>query len=83
MFLAPSIDRSNGRPGKWGEDEVIAIQAHVNNKDWVAIAALVPGRTQKQCSDRWRKYTVSHCSAVQGKTLGILNKAPALGRDPP
>jgi hypothetical protein len=84
--LASSIGRSTGRTGKWREDEDIklksAIQAH-GDKHWAAIAALVPGRTQKQCSDRWRrKYTDPNRSAVQGKTLGILNKAPALGRDP-
>jgi myb proto-oncogene protein len=44
--LDPSIDRSNGRTGKWGKDEDIklkgAMQAH-GEKDWVAIAALVSG----------------------------------------
>jgi hypothetical protein len=83
--LDSSIGQSTGRTGKWGEDEDIklksAIQAH-GDKHWAAIAALVLGRTQKQCSDRWRKYTDPNRSAVQGKTLGILNKAPALGRDP-
>jgi hypothetical protein len=53
----PSIDRSNGRTGKWGEDEDVklkgAIQAH-GVKDWVAIAALVPSRTKSQCRDRWQ-----------------------------
>jgi hypothetical protein len=37
---------------------------------------------ENECSDRWRKYTDLDPSAVLGRTLGILNKAPALGRDP-
>jgi myb proto-oncogene protein len=47
--LDPSIDRANGRTGKWAEDEDInvkdAVQAH-GGKNLVAIAALVPGRTK-------------------------------------
>ena len=54
--LDPSIDRANGRTGKWAEDEDIklkdAVQTH-GGKDWAAIAALVPGRTRKQCCRRW------------------------------
>jgi hypothetical protein len=42
--------------GKWGEDEDIKLEAavrmHEGGKNWVAIAALVPGRTQIQCSAR-------------------------------
>jgi hypothetical protein len=38
--------------GKWTEDEDLklmhSVQTH-GGKDWVAIAALVPGRKQKQC----------------------------------
>jgi hypothetical protein len=55
-----SIDRANGRTGRWTDDEVIklkaAVQAH-GEKDWVAISALVPGRKKKQCWDRWKKLT--------------------------
>jgi hypothetical protein len=57
--LGCSIGRANGRTGKWTSDEVIklkdAIQTH-GDKDWVAISALVPGRTKKQCWDRWKKH---------------------------
>jgi hypothetical protein len=35
--LYANIDGANGRTGKWTED-----------KDWAAIAALVPGRTKAQ-----------------------------------
>jgi hypothetical protein len=55
--LDPSIDRANGRTGPWSEDEDIklkdAVQTH-GGKDWTAIAKLVPGRTEKQCRDRWK-----------------------------
>jgi myb proto-oncogene protein len=45
-----------GRKGVWTEEEVLklkkAIEMH-GDKDWGTIAALVPGRTRKQCSDKW------------------------------
>jgi hypothetical protein len=43
---------------KWTPEEdttlIEAVQQHGNN--WVAVAALVPGRTNNQCSERWHKY---------------------------
>jgi hypothetical protein len=55
-ILDPSIDRAGGRPCKWAEDEDIklkgAVQTH-GGKNWGAIAALVPGRTEVQCRSRW------------------------------
>jgi myb proto-oncogene protein len=54
--LDPSIDRANGRAGKWTsvEDSKLkdAVQTH-GDKDWAVIAALVPGRTNSQCYQRW------------------------------
>jgi hypothetical protein len=56
-FLDPSIDRANGRTGKWAEDEdrklKDAVQTHGSN-DWDEITALVPGRTKVQCKYRWK-----------------------------
>jgi hypothetical protein len=55
--LEPSIDGVNGCTGTWKEDEDIKLKGAVQklgDKDWVAIAALVPGRTKKQCCNRWR-----------------------------
>jgi hypothetical protein len=52
-----SIDRANGHTGRWTDDEVIKLKAAVQthgDKDWVAISALVPGRTKKQCWDKWK-----------------------------
>jgi hypothetical protein len=61
--LNPSIDRANGRIGKWVEDEDIelknAVQTH-GGKNWEKIAALVPGRTKIQCRDRWHHCSVSN-----------------------
>jgi hypothetical protein len=57
--LDPSIDRENGRTGKWteGEDSKLkdAVQTH-GGKNWAAISALVPGRTEKQCNSRWKDF---------------------------
>jgi myb proto-oncogene protein len=54
--LDPSIDQANKRTGRWTEDEDIklkdTVQTH-GGKNWGAIAALVPGRTNIQCRDRW------------------------------
>jgi hypothetical protein len=54
--LDPSIDRANGRTGAWAEGEDIklkdVVQTH-GGKNWVAIAALVPGRTKIHCQKRW------------------------------
>jgi hypothetical protein len=50
--LDATIDLANVRVGKWaeGKDGKLkdAVQTH-GNRDWGAIAALVQGRTQKQC----------------------------------
>jgi hypothetical protein len=56
--LNPSIALTPGRTGKWAEDEdsklKCAVQMHYG-KDWAAITALVPGRSRKQCKERWKK----------------------------
>jgi myb proto-oncogene protein len=54
--LKPSIGRANAREGEWSEDEdsklMDAVQTQGGNY-WGAIAALVPGRTKRQCKNRW------------------------------
>jgi myb proto-oncogene protein len=56
-FLDPNIDRASGRKGRWTAEEDSklkdAVQTH-GGKNWIAIAVLVPGRTQKQCLSRWK-----------------------------
>jgi hypothetical protein len=70
-FLDSSIDRANGRTGKWTaiEDGKLknAVQSH-GGKDWVAIAALVPGRTRKQCWGRWKDVLDSSIDRANGRT---------------
>jgi myb proto-oncogene protein len=55
-FLDPSIDRTSGRKANWTAVEDIklkdAVQTH-GGKNWVAISALIPGRTNRQCYNRW------------------------------
>jgi hypothetical protein len=62
-FLKPSIDRTARRSGTWTEGErlklINAVQMH-GGKDWAAIARLVPGRTRKQCRNRWYHW-LNHC----------------------
>jgi myb proto-oncogene protein len=56
--LDPSVDRPSGRSGPWTEDADVKLKDAVQmygGKDWVAIAALVPGRMKRQCCNRWEK----------------------------
>jgi hypothetical protein len=68
--LDPSIALTGGSKGKWREEEensklVGAVQTH-GGKNWVAIAALVPGRTGKQCNKRWHDALVA---SIDGATV--------------
>jgi hypothetical protein len=59
--LNPSIDHANGLKGKWTEDEDSKLKDSVQRhggKDWDAISALIPGRTEKQCQNRWHNALV-------------------------
>jgi hypothetical protein len=55
-FVDPNIVRWNGRTNNWTPDEDTklkdAVQTH-DDKNWVAMSALVPGRTKVQCYNRW------------------------------
>jgi hypothetical protein len=50
-----TLDPSNRRKGKWKpkEDGKLAEAVRKHGKDWVAVAAMVPGRTNNQCAHRW------------------------------
>jgi hypothetical protein len=55
-FLDPSSGTASGRTGKWTEDEVSKLKGAVQTQgdtNWVAVAAMVPGRTRTQCCNRW------------------------------
>jgi hypothetical protein len=67
------VDRANARKGKWTADEDSklkdAVQTH-GDKDWVALSALVPGRTRRQCLSRWKAIldpSIDRANASKGK----------------
>jgi myb proto-oncogene protein len=58
-----SVDPTTARAGKWKADEYTKLKAAVQKhggKNWVAIAALVLGRTKRQCRKRWHDVLVSN-----------------------
>jgi hypothetical protein len=78
--LVSKSDRANGRAGKWEDDEDIKLRNAVRihgGKNWVAIAALVPGRTECQCGGRWRKHLDPDRSTVREEEHDTVNKASA------
>jgi hypothetical protein len=83
--LNPNIALEAGCTGIWAEDELTKLKDAVlthGDKNWGAIAALVPGRTKSQCCKKW-KYMESNRSIVLETAHGTLKKAPAaLGQDP-
>jgi hypothetical protein len=69
--LDPSIDQMTGTMGKWKEDEDTKLKAAVQShggKNWVAIAALVSGRTGAQCKSRWHNALNPSIDRVNGCT---------------
>jgi hypothetical protein len=72
QVLDPNIDRANGRrTGKWTEDEDLrlknSVQAH-GGKSWGKFAALISGRTKKQCQNRWHNVLEHSISLTAGRT---------------
>jgi hypothetical protein len=67
--LTPSIGTVSARKGKWSADEdsklTSAVQWH-GGKKWGGIAAMVPGRAEKQCRDRWNDFLDPSIGAVSG-----------------
>jgi hypothetical protein len=57
--LDPSIDQTSRTPGRTGawttneDDQLRAAVQRYNASHWKEIAALVPGRTKTQCTNRW------------------------------
>jgi hypothetical protein len=49
------VNPANGGKSKWSteEDEKLMEAVQKLGKDWVAVAMLVPGRTNNQCRSRW------------------------------
>jgi myb proto-oncogene protein len=69
--LDPSIDPATTCAGKWTEEEderlEDAVRAH-GGRSWKGVAALVPGRTQKQCQSRWQGKLVSDIDPTTART---------------
>jgi myb proto-oncogene protein len=69
--LDSNIEPTTSRTGKWTADENSKLQDAVQmhgGKDWVAIAALVPGLTQIQCNHRWHHILVSKIDRANERT---------------
>jgi hypothetical protein len=53
------LDPTNGKKGRWTKEEdallTEAVQKH--GKNFTAVAALIPGRTNERCRDRWERWT--------------------------
>jgi hypothetical protein len=59
------------RTGKWTADEVKTLNGAVkkyHGRNWDAIAALVQGRTKKQCTNRWYHALEPSAEGVTGRT---------------
>jgi hypothetical protein len=73
FVLDPSIALTAGSTGKWTSDEDLKLKAAVQmhgGKHWAAIAAMVPGRTKKQCNKRWR-YALDPSFALTAGRTGV------------
>jgi hypothetical protein len=74
--LGPSINRAKERTRTWTADEDIKLKISVQmhgGKNWAAIAVRVPGRTKKQCHDRWHmslSHSIDRATARMGKWTG-------------
>jgi myb proto-oncogene protein len=46
------------KPDKWSseEDKKLTEAVKKHGKDWVAVAAMVPGRTNQECRKRWFRH---------------------------
>jgi uncharacterized protein (DUF2237 family) len=69
--LDPSIALTAGSTGAWTEDEDLKLKAAVQThggKNWNKIAALVPGRTKRQCRDRWHSALDPSVAPTAGRT---------------
>jgi hypothetical protein len=62
----PSIDRGPRRNWKPEEDAKLIEGVEKHGKDWVAVAALVPGRTNDKCRDRWNNSVVPGIDRTTG-----------------
>jgi hypothetical protein len=52
------LDPTNGKKGRWTpqEDTILIEAVGMLGKDFTAVAALIPGRTNERCRDRWFRW---------------------------
>jgi S-ribosylhomocysteine lyase LuxS involved in autoinducer biosynthesis len=65
-LLSKVTSRAPSRSWKGEEDKKLIKAVKKHGKNWVAVAAMVPGRTDQQCRSRW----VQNLDPVAGKTVG-------------
>jgi hypothetical protein len=69
--LDPSIGRVTARTVNWTPDEdkklKNAVPTH-GDKNWMAIAMMIPGRTKNQCRNRWHTAFVSNIDPATART---------------
>jgi uncharacterized protein (DUF2237 family) len=69
--LDPSIALTAGSTGKWTEEEDLKLKNSVQmhgGKHWAAFAAMVPGRTKRQCNKRWYDALDPSIALTAGRT---------------
>jgi hypothetical protein len=69
------LDPTNGKKGRWTPEEDVLLTEAVGKvgKDFTAVAALIPGRTNVRCRDRWERWTPEE-DAILTEAVGKLGK---------
>jgi hypothetical protein len=69
------LDPANMKKGRWTpeEDEILAEAVRKLGTDFTAVAALIPGRTNERCRDRWFRWTPEE-DAILIEAVGKLGK---------
>jgi hypothetical protein len=69
------LDPTNGKKGRWTpqEDAILIEAVGKLGKDFTAVAALIPGRTNERCRDRWGRWTPEE-DAILIEAVGKLGK---------
>ncbi|RHY35537.1 hypothetical protein DYB32_000009 [Aphanomyces invadans] len=80
--LAPGLIKGHWRPD---EDDVLRQLVAEGRKNWGQVAARIPGRTSKQCRERWYNHldpniVRGYVSVITGRTNIIQQCAPGITR---
>lgn len=87
IIIVHTFDTDNARhspglvKGQWSkeEDELLIKLVEEGHKNWGALAARIPGRTSKQCRERWCHHLDPHIvkgewTAEEDRTLITMHK---------